>query len=115
MKKLSKWLSEVDMIKKMFLIFWFFFLMSGYWIYSAWDNFVTGSWDILSTGINIGLFLTSALYYSVILFWMKENKRRMTQITELIIENHALKHEILILSIPHIDNDEKVLYVSKLD
>ncbi len=100
MKKLSKWLFELDMTKSMKYIFWFFIIGAIYSIYSVYADYQKGDWPMISNAMNIGLFTVSALYYSVIIYWMNENTRRATQITNLIIENHELKQEIMIMKIP---------------
>ena len=82
--------------------------MAGYSGYSVYDLYKEGNWPLVNHAAGVGLFLTSALYYSLIIFWQTENTRRMTQITTLIIENHELKHEMMILKMPDTSKKESV-------
>ncbi len=107
MNKLSKWLFELDMMKGMKYIFVLFVAMTIFSGYSIYDLYKEGDWSLVNHSVSFGIFGLSALYYSIIMFWMKENARRMTQITNLIIENHELEQEIMIMKMPSLAKSMK--------
>lgn len=96
MNKIKKWLFEVDMAQKCKWIFWAFLGGAAYNIYQVYTLWNDDTSEMFHAAWGVGLFATSALYYSIIIYWMKESSRRQTQITNLIIENHELKHEIML-------------------
>ena len=100
MKWVSQWLFKLDAMKGMKYIFVLFVVAAIYSGYRVYDLYQEGDWALVNHSVNLGLFGLSALYYSLIIFWINENARRTTQISELIIENHELKHEILISKMP---------------
>ena len=100
--KFDTWLLNSDWTKshKYFLVA--FILLSGLQAYFSYTNYIEGNYyGAVIDAFSAGLFITSAAYYSIILIWMTANTRLSKVNVELVIENHNLKHEILINKIPN--------------
>lgn len=99
----------MENVTKMMLLVVFLFLLgtgiSGYYVY---ETYKPGDWQLVNSAFSVGLFLTSAMYYSTIMFMQNRSKERTLQITELMLENLELKEEIFILQMPHIGKKEKL-------
>lgn len=79
--------------------------LNGWWCYEAY--LANNIFGIINNAFSAGMFFAIALFFTMLINQLKRNEQLMTDNIQLIVDNHELAHEIMVLKMPKMGKTEQ--------